>query len=102
LPEDFDPRFNSCSAPGLCSPTHLAGTEQVFVEGASRQGALRFDLPGLKPQSAVRCRQREEDVPLLLDTVIVEPDEARLVMVWRGILNVHGRGQEILSVRVDG
>ena len=100
-PADLDPRFHSTAAPGLCTPQHLTGTEQVFVEGASKQGTLRFDLPAAAPRATVRSRQREDDVELKLDTVIVEPDEARLVLVWRGTLNVHGKMHEIARVHVE-
>jgi len=100
-PDDLDGRFYSSAAPGLGSPKHLTGSEQVIVEGASRQGLLRFDLPGVSPRASVRCRQREEAVPLRLDTVIVEPDEARVVLIWRGIANVHGKVHEIGPVRVE-
>ncbi|MBT1072760.1 DUF2169 family type VI secretion system accessory protein [Pelotalea chapellei] len=100
-PADLDPRFYSSAAPGLCTPQHLTGTEQVLVEGASRNGVLRFELPGATPRASVRLRQREDDIPLRLDTVIVEPDEARLVLIWRGTANVHGKVNEIYSVRVE-
>lgn len=100
-PDDLDPRFYSSSAPGLCSPKHLTGTEQVLVEGASRQGTILFDLPGIKPKAAVRCRQREDDVQMQLDTVFVEPDESRLVLIWRGTMNVHAKVQDIVQVSVD-
>jgi hypothetical protein len=100
-PADLDPRFFSSAAPGLCTPKHLTGTEQVLVKGASMQGTLSFNLPGVKPRASVRCWQNEAVVPLQLDTVIVEPDEARMVLVWRGIVNVHGKVREIGQVRVD-
>ena len=100
-PADLDPRFYSSAAPGLCNPQHLNGTEQVLVEGASRHGTLRFNLPGITPRASVRLRQREDDVPLLLDTVIVEPDEARVVLIWRGTMNVHGRVHEINHVSIN-
>jgi len=100
-PADLDPRFHSTAAPGLCTPQYLSGTEQVFVEGASIQGTLRFELPAGAPRATVRSRQREDDVPLQLDTVIVEPDQARLVLIWRGTLNVHGKVHEIARVRVE-
>jgi len=100
-PADLDPRFFSSSAPGLCTPKHLTGTEQVVVEGASRQGILRFELPGAQPLASVRCWQNEDAIPLRLDTVIVEPDEARLVLVWRGVVNIHGKVREISQVRVE-
>ena len=100
-PEDLDPRFYSSSAPGLCTPKHLTGTEQGLVEGASKQGVLRFELPGTKPQGSVYYRHNEEVFPLQLDTVIVEPDEARVVLVWRGVLNISGKAHEIGQVCVE-
>ena len=100
-PADLDPRFHSTAAPGLCTPQYLTGTEQLLVEGASKQGTLRFDLPAAAPRATVRSRQREDEVQLRLDTVIVEPDEARLVLIWRGTLNVHGKVHEIARVHVE-
>jgi len=100
-PADLDPRFYSTAAPGLCTPQHLTGSEPVCVEGATRQGTLRFHLPDLTPRAMVRFRRSDDRIALKLDTVIVEPDVARLILVWRGTLNVHGRSQNILQVRVD-
>jgi hypothetical protein len=100
-PADLNPRFYLSSAPGLCSPEYLAGTEQVRVEGACNEGMLNFELPGIRPEVSIRCRQNEDFVPLKLDTIIVEPDEARFVLVWRAAINVHGKAQEIGMVRVQ-
>jgi len=36
-----------------------------------------------------------------LDTVFVEPDESRLVLIWRGTMNVHAKVQDIVQVSVD-
>ena len=101
-PTDIDQRFYSSSAPGLCTPAHLTGREQVFVEGADKKGALRFQLPGAMPRVSVRFRYREEAVGLRLDTVIVEPDESRVILVWRGEISIHGKQGEICRVRIRG
>ncbi len=100
-PADLDPRFHSAAAPGLVSPRHLTGSEQVLVEGAARQGRLQFALPGVVLRATVRRQRGEEEVSLRLDTVVVEPDESRLVLVWRGTLNIHGRVHEVGAVRID-
>ena len=98
-PADLDPRFYSAAAPGLMSPRHLRGGEQVLVEGANRQGRLLFSLPGITPKARLR-RKGEEELRLWLDTVIVEPDDARLVLVWRGALNVHGQVHDVGTVSI--
>ena len=99
-PPDMDPRFHSAAAPGLVTAKHLTGTEQVLVENASKNGRLHFALPGVKPQVVVRIGAAEEELATALDTVIVEPDEERLVLVWRGRCTIHGRVHEIARVKV--
>lgn len=99
-PEDQDPRFHCSAAPGLSAPHHLAGTEAVLVENAAQVGPLRFALPGVKPLATVRLGHAEEEVAMALDTVVVEPDEERVVLVWRGKCAVHGRLHEIGAIKV--
>lgn len=100
-PADLDPRFYSSAAPGLFSARHLSGTEQVLVENASRAGRLLFALPGVAPRVTVKIGMSADELTMFLDTVIVEPDEDRLVLVWRGRHNVHGRVHVKKSVSVD-
>lgn len=99
-PQDVDLRFHSCASPGLASARHLTGSEQVLVENASRFGRLVFQLPGVAPSVSVQIGAAANELAMRLDTVIVEPDEERLALVWRGCLPVHGRLHEISAVRV--
>lgn len=99
-PEDTDIRFHSCAAPSLAAPRYLVGSERVLVENASRVGRLLFDLPGSAPAVSVMLGAREQDLEMRLDTVIVEPDEERLVLVWRGQHNVHGRAHDVRRINV--
>lgn len=101
LPEDFDIRFNSCAAPGLTAPLHLKGTERVMIEGVSKHGQLLFDLPGVTPRVIVRRWGDEADLTMRLDTVVVEPDNERAMLIWRGVWNVHGKVHQLISVRVE-
>lgn len=101
LPEDFDTRFNLLAAPGLSTKTHLQGNERVLVEGASKHGRLLFDLPGITPKVTVRRWGHETDSPMCLDTVVVEPDNERFMLTWRGVWNVHGKVHQLISVRVE-
>ncbi|ABB30536.1 Protein of unknown function DUF2169 [Geobacter metallireducens RCH3] len=99
-PDDLDPRFYLAAAPGLTTARHLAGTEQVLVENASRAGRLQFQLPGGTPSVSVQIRAAVLELEMRLGTVIVEPDEERLVLVWRGHQNVHGKIHDVYGVRV--
>ncbi|GLI38334.1 DUF2169 domain-containing protein [Geobacter hydrogenophilus] len=98
-PEDMDPRVHSCASPGLASARHLMGSEQVLVENASR-ARLQFQLPGGAPSVSVQIGVAVHELEMRLDTVIVEPDEERVVLVWRGRHNVHGRVHDVHGVRV--
>ena len=100
LPADFDLRFNSSAASGLCATGHLTGAEQVRIEGACRSGLLCFDLHGVRPNATAGFRHREDDIDMRLDTVMIEPDESRLVMTWRGAICIHGRVNDVLYTRV--
>ncbi|MFO0617558.1 MAG: DUF2169 domain-containing protein [Polyangiaceae bacterium] len=81
LPLDFDDRFFN-GAP-LVSPKHLEGGEPVQVVGASETGELRFQLPTSAPDVTIHLRGEARDLAVKLDTVVIHPDERRLVLVWR-------------------
>lgn len=99
-PEDMDSRFHSSAPPGLMSNRHLSGTEQVLVANASRNGRLEFTLPGIAPRVSVAIGATVHELKMQLDTLMVEPDEERLVLVWRGRHNVHGRLHSLKSVGI--
>jgi hypothetical protein len=86
LPADFDPRFCQVASVGLVTPQPLAGGEEVVLQGMTPNGLLRFWLPVVRLAVAYRLDAAVENPPAVLDTVIIEPDAARLIMVWRAAL----------------
>ena len=94
-PQDLDPRFYASAPHGLTTLRYLSGAEEVLIQNAAKAGRLRFELPGVTPRVTVRLGTGEKELSMNLDTVIVEPDEARLVQVWRGNCAVHGRVHEV-------
>lgn len=103
LPNDFDPRFYCMAPPELTSKSYLQGNEMVLVENASPEGRLRFQLPNVYPHMIMRLDMSNINVPLNLDTIIVEPDDKRVQMVWRGSYNIHQRINEVqwIGVKMD-
>lgn len=91
LPRDFDPRYFNAAHPDLIADGYLAGDEPVEVRGCTRSGRLAFRLPGDAPHAEARFEDAREDLPLHLETVIVDTDAMRLELVWKGDLRVHGR-----------
>ncbi len=81
-PEDFDNRYFNGAHPRLQVP-FLMGGEAVAVSNASRGRQLQFELPLALPSVTIYARKRHY-VELQLDTVVIEPDQERLSLVWRG------------------
>ena len=91
LPKDFDARFFNSAAPGLIANQFLVGGENVELQGCTAGGALRFTLPAPEVLLQWDFDGRTVDAEAKLDTVLIEPDQARLQMVWRAELPVDKR-----------
>jgi hypothetical protein len=100
LPADFDRRYFNAASPGLIAPGYLRGDEPVRVTGMTPDGVLGFALPGVAPPSiAVKLRAaREQAVKLELDTVIIEPDERRVMLLWRGHLQLATGPHDVAAI----
>lgn len=86
LPADFSPRFFQIAPPGLIGSGHFRGGELVDVRGATPGGLLQFHLPTVNVHVSYKLRRGVETRPGVLDTILLEPDENRLGMVWRAAL----------------
>lgn len=99
LPDDFDTRFLLGAHPDLVSRSHLRGGEPVEVIGASPGAPLSFALPTTQLDVKVTLRGEETRYPAVLDTVVIEPDEARLALTWRTMVPC---GRKLLYIdRID-
>lgn len=101
LPKDFNPRFFNAAHPDLVFPKHLAGGERVEVINALRDGALKFRLPKCDVRARVRVAGAEEVPRLNLETVLIEPDENRLSLVWRGAVPCDKKALKIEEIFVE-
>jgi hypothetical protein len=100
LPTDFDARFFQVAPPGLVTQRHLRGGEPVDVRGATPDGVLQFQLPAASVQAAYRFGSGADVRTADLDTVIVEPDAARVVLVWRAALRCDKKALKVKEVGV--
>ena len=84
-PEDFDPRFFQYAHPDLICATHLAGDEEIVLDGlVGLQQEFALRLPGTRLNARLRSGTGEElEQPLLLDTVHLDLDRALLHLTWR-------------------
>lgn len=91
---DFDPpvlapEFFQGAAPGLAVP-FPRGDESVALKNLSPSGHLAFNLPGRRPLVTLDVGRGPEIVPLVLDTVVILPEEMRLLLTFRGRVSLGG------------
>jgi len=100
LPTDFDSRFFNAAHPDLISDRYLRGGESVELQNLSRFGTLRFPLPRCSFDVTVRVDGQEENPLINLETVLFEPDDDRLTMLWRAAMPCDKRALKVEKVRV--
>jgi hypothetical protein len=98
LPLDFDPRFLQLAPPPLVAPGHLQGGEWVDLRGLTPAGVLQFQLPAVPLRISYRLDDTNQERPAVLDTVILEPDHDRVVLVWRAALVVDKKALRVREV----
>lgn len=91
LPADFDARYFQVASPDLVAPGYLVGGEPVEVVGCTAGNPLQFTLPNVQLGLQWDVDGRLIDGAAQLDTVLIEPDLARLQMVWRALLPMDKR-----------
>ncbi len=88
-PEDFDWRYWSAAPPGLTAERYLRGDEPLILTHVHpRQAEFQTRLPDLRLRGFVRRATAGasalEEVPMRLDTLWIDADAERAVLVWRG------------------
>ncbi len=92
---DFDPRYGNCAPRDQQADGHLVGGEHVEVSGMSAAGLLAFDIPRVRIGFRTRFCSERVDHEGQLCTVIIEPNNARLVLAWQTSLVCNRRADEL-------
>jgi hypothetical protein len=82
LPEDFDPHYFQ-SAPTDQQVPYFRGDEVIRCTGMTPIGTFMFVVPTVEVPVVFRFRDREVQSEPKLDTLIIEPDERRILLTWR-------------------
>ncbi len=101
LPSDFDARFFQIAPAGMVTPAYLQGGEWVDVRGATPHGVLQFQLPTVRVLVTYRLTSGSEQRAGVLDTLVVEPDAARVVLVWRTRLTCDKKALKVQEVEAS-
>lgn len=92
LPLDFDSRHYQAAPIDQQSKT-IRGGEHVGLLNLTPDGMWRFDLPTLNIPARLFYDDRQEELWLRLDTVLIEPDRRQVTMTCRvGIRTQRNRG----------
>jgi hypothetical protein len=95
-PDDFDPSHANAAPADQQAGDSPRGDETItLVNLHPTQPELSFQLPGLRARVAVLRRRAAglvaEEVPMRIDTVAALPGEGKLVILWRGVLELETR-----------
>lgn len=82
LPEDFDEHY-FLSSPVDQQVPYLQGGERIRCSHMTVDKYLELTLPTLSFPIVYRFRHQEVAVKPYLDTVIIEPDLRRVLLIWR-------------------
>jgi hypothetical protein len=95
LPLDFDPRFFHAAPEDQRVPGHLREGSLVEVLRMTPDGLLRFRLPEVRPCFRTFFGRDMVEHRARLHTVIIEPDERRVSVVWHTALSCQGREHQL-------
>jgi len=105
LPKDFDRRHLNAASPGLVAAGYLRGDEAIAATGVGPSGAtLSFALPGVVPprvRAHLSTAAAPADVPLNLDTIIVDADDRRVLLLWRGRLALRTGPHDVRAIEIS-
>ena len=89
LPDDFDDRFHNAAPAGLILARRAIPGDWVDVVGCTTTGRVFFQLPEFRPDVNVMIGDATRDVALECDTVTVDTNRMRLLLLFKGMLRVH-------------
>lgn len=100
VPADFSDDYFYAAPVDQRVPGHLHGGEVLELRNMTPSGALRIVLPRIGLGFRTALGGREVHHRGLLHTVLVEPDEQRLVLVWHTSLPCHHELHSLERTRI--
>jgi hypothetical protein len=89
LPPDFDDRYFQMAPPDQ-QTTPPRGGEEVILANLTPQGKENFRLPATAlPVTLFKGREKALEADLLPDTLLLDPENRRLYLVWRVSSRIH-------------
>ena len=95
-PEDYDPRHHLSAPMDQVRPTPLRRRENIELRNLTPGGLLSFQLPPVHVVVDTDIENDRYKQQVRLERVIIEPDQHKLVLVWRSWLNC---GRDVRRIR---
>ncbi|MEN3332480.1 MAG: hypothetical protein V7641_1845 [Blastocatellia bacterium] len=89
-PTDFNELYFLSAPPGLLFPNGIPPGTEVELVGFHEERNLRFNLPDIELMARTETVTGEIESRPVLDTVILEPNTPRCLLVWRMSLKLRG------------
>jgi hypothetical protein len=83
LPDDWDETALLCAPADQRPQERMRGGELVELINLTPEGVLRFELPRICVMCTTRISGRLSESRCELASVIIEPEDRRLIMVWQ-------------------
>ncbi|MDY6868870.1 MAG: DUF2169 domain-containing protein [Chloroflexota bacterium] len=94
-PDDYDPQYQQSAHPDLISQQPLHGGESVVLLNLTPESQLSFRLPRVFLNVVTQFAGAQTHQPLQMDRVIIEPDEHKLILIWRSTLNCRAQVRKV-------
>jgi hypothetical protein len=89
LPRDYDPQWLQCAPVDQQFAPHLVGGEKIELVNLTPEGVLQFPVPKRYFAFTTRIGRKQLEHRAKLNTVIVEPDHPRVIVLWASALACH-------------
>jgi hypothetical protein len=88
LPDDYNPAFALSAPADQRTEKPLSGGERIELQNMTPEGLLRFELPHITLKFTTHISKRKVPHQPLLTTLLLEPEEKRVTLVWQSVLRV--------------
>lgn len=101
LPQDFSEQYFHSAAEDQQLPS-LNGGEVIRCLNMTPDSLLTFNVPTVDVSIEYVFRDKQEHVKPILDTVIIEPDEQRVLLIWRCKIALGRKLNALREIKVGG
>ena len=91
----------NCAHPDLIAPGFMVGGEPVSITGMHPIGELRFQVPVVKLAAQIQVGNQTESPPFNLESILLEPNQLKLGMVWKAAFPCDKKALKIKQVTVN-